>query len=455
MLYVHVTMLMVAPRFSFRGLVRTCRLSSNLQQGTTDYPDFQTAEDYYEEMADARKLQSFGNFKELGVTSKLCRALEREGIVAPTPIQCIALPETLSGDCNCMIQSETGTGKTLTYLLPALQDTRPGLTSVILTPSRELATQVFYWSRKLAGGRKESRRVAIMVSGPGEEEQSKAFKESKPHVLIGTPKRLLQLVEENRDVFHAVRRIVLDEGDKILQPLGERAPWRKRKVRDSHPRPGKTVVEMILRGRQRMDMICSSATISKSLRAELADIGWGSDARFISTVKQPMLPAAIEHQYIRCSSDGEDEVGVSKIAAFVEYFRRCNLTSSLVFIRSTSPMDNFVSALTSRGVRAAALYKSLTPELYEKFLSHFRRGEVEVLVGTDQTVRGLDFCFVDTVFLMEAPRNAHEYIHLAGRVGRMGKCGRAVVIVDEEAPRDLVRLQRIHTQLGVQGTEIE
>ena len=83
------------------------------------------------------------------------------------------------------------------------------------------------------------------------------------------------------------------------------------------------------------------------------------------------------------------------------------------------------------------------------FLVELKRGNIDVGVGTEQTVRGLDFCFVDTVFLMEVPRNAQEYIHLAGRVGRMGRRGSVVVMVEDNDPRNSTRLRRIHSQLRV------
>ena len=432
----------------------SCRLFATSRQGSELGPDYYTAEDYFQ---DSMTVET-DNFKDLGVTSLLRRRLAREGIVTPTAIQSMALPETFLRECQVMVQAETGTGKTLTYLLPALQDVRPGLTSLILTPSRELATQVFYWSKKLAGNRKDSRRVAVVYSGQKEQDSVKLVEETKPNILIGTPKCLLQMFLEKGTLFRSVRRIVLDEGDKILQPLGEHSPWRKRRVRDIHPRPGRLLVEGVLKGKQKVGLICTSATIYKALRAELAEIGWGDNAKFITTVQHASLPATIEHQFIRCTSEEEEEEeekDVSgKTTALVQHFKTFGLTSALVFIGGSSPMDSFVSQLTYRGLKSVALYKSLTPEVYDKFLEEAKQGEINVLVGTEQTVRGLDFCFIDTVFLMEVPRNAQEYIHLAGRVGRMGQKGKVVVMIGEEDPRDMTRLRRIHSQLGVEGTEL-
>ena len=441
-------MLKYRTRFCFRSwqLRRFCQLSTN-----TDVPDkeFYTIEEYLNEEKERdpeeqRKLE-IDNFKELGVTTALRKRLAQDGIVTPTTIQRLALPETLTRNQRLVIQAETGTGKTLTYLIPALQDNRPGLTSLILTPTRELATQVYYWSKKLAGERKDSQRVAVVFSGPGEERQKDKFAEIKPNVLIGTPKIVLKMFRDNKTEFESVRRIVLDEGDKLLQPVPEKSQWRRRKVRELHPRSGRVLVESIMR--QKMDLICTSATVNRALKAELSEIGWGPSLKLISTIERATLPPSIEHHVIHCSCEEGDS---DKITAIVDHFKKAELTSALVFVKASTPMNKFVASLAERGLKSAALYINLLPELYEQFIAKLKRGEIDVIVGTEQTVRGLDFCFVDTVFLMEVPRNAQEYVHLAGRVGRMGRRGSVVVMVGDNDSRNSTRLERIHSQLGVE-----
>ena len=186
-------------------------------------------------------------FKDLGVNSDMRRSLRNCGITVPTRIQQLALPATISGKGSCIIQSETGSGKTLSFLLPALQETQPGLTSLIVTPTRELATQMFFWAQKLTGNRKDSRRVGLLLSGEAEENLMNQFRKNKPHLLIGTPKILLNVIKEKMELGHSLQRLILDEGDKLLQPLHEKASWRKRRVRDIHPRPTRLLVETLVR----------------------------------------------------------------------------------------------------------------------------------------------------------------------------------------------------------------
>ena len=155
-----------------------------------------------------------------------------------------------------------------------------------------------------------------------------------------------------------------------------------------------------------MDLICTSATVNRALKAELSEIGWGPSPNLISTIERATLPPSIEHQVIHCSCEEGDS---DKISALVDHLKKAELTSALVFVKASTPMNKFVASLAERGLKSAALYINLLPELYEQFIAKLKRGEIDVIVGTERTVRGLDFCFVDTVFLMEVPRNAQEY----------------------------------------------
>ena len=143
--------------------------------------------------------------------------------------------------------------------------------------------------------------------------------------------------------------------------------------------------------KQRMDLICTSATVNRALKAELSEIGWGASPKLISTIERATLPPSIEHHVIHCSC--EEDGYSDKLAALVDHFKKEELTSALVFINASTPMNKFVSGLAERGLKSAALYINLLPELYEQFIEKLKRREIDVVVGTElQTVRGLDFC---------------------------------------------------------------
>ena len=433
-------------------------------------------------------------FRSLGVQSTYLRALKTEGITTPTLVQAEALPITLSTRANCIINSETGTGKSLTFLLPALQDPNPGLTTLILTPSRELAVQLYYQGTLLAGKNKNSQRIGLLYSGVDIEETFKEFVKVKPHILIGTPKRILAMVCANSHLFKHLNRVVLDEVDRILMPLSRHAPRKRRELRELRPRQGATIVEKLLsigsaNGRN-LQLICASATINRLFIEELKELGWGDSAEVISTIGRLTTPPEIKHLYVQCSDTTEDEEDVhaeelsdvedeekpqstactsegeegstkaalgvhpSKIDTLVELFRSSGDKCALVFIHRGASINHFISALTERGIRATALYISaLEPKKYSEFLEDFRSGEIQMVVDTEQTVRGLDFAWLNSVYIMEVPKTAKEYLHMCGRVGRVGKEGKATVIASTDF--EVTRMNRFYTALGVSAEEVE
>ena len=382
----------------------------------------------------------------------------------PTPIQSKALPVSLTKGSDCIIQSETGSGKTLTFLLPTLQDPSIGLSTLILVPTRELASQVQYQALKLTGTKKNHKRVFVMFTSYGEEdEQMEEYERIRPHILIGTPKRILQMLETRRGEFATLRRLILDEVDKLLLPLERKATRRQKAVREVHPRPVAAVVEKLLSvssGQKPIQLICTSATANPALQEELEEIGWKSDVRFLSvdtddantTVCTAKLtaPRSIQHRYILC--DPTDRM--VKMDKLAECFLASGEKSALVFIHKEASVTKFVEGLCKRGVRAVPLYKQvLNHEDYSQFLAEFKSGKIQLAVGTQETVRGLDFTWLNTVYLTEVPRNASDYLHMCGRVGRLGREGKVVVLVAGDHEQS--RLLRQFSRLGVQGMELE
>ena len=395
------------------------------------------------------------SFQDLGIKSSLCKVLKRDNIIVPTLIQTEALPMTLSRDNHCIIHSETGTGKTLTFLLAALQDATPALTTLILVPTRELAVQMHYQAVRLAGTRKDSKRILAMFSGVDIKKQLEQYNTLRPHILIGTPKRILDLLDTSLQDFSILHRLVLDEADKILMTPSKRITAKKKAVREIHPRPGRAIVERILTAPKRRgntQLICTSATVNDALREELIQIGWGPDADLISTMTVQSLtpPRSIEHHYIVCS----EQEGMNKLDLLLEHFYTSKEKSALVFIHRGASILTFVDELNEKGINAAALYSNtVTPTGYPQFLDEFKSGKIPLVVGTEETVRGLDFTWLNTVYIMEVPRSASEYLHLCGRVGRLGRHGRAVVFVTSE--QEVKRMTMHYSRLGVHGKVVE
>lgn len=401
------------------------------------------------------------SFQQLGVKPSLCRALELDNIHLPTTIQYQALPFTMINKRHCIIRSETGTGKTLTFLLPALQEHLPGLTTLILVPTRELAVQMYHQAKKLIvdGSDKRARRVMVVFSGGGYDKEENSLAGVRPHILVGTPKRVLNLLSSNEKNFTSLRRLVLDEVDKLLLLPNKRSA-RKQALREIHPRPARLIVEKVLglSKRYKTQLIATSATVDHQVNEELSVLGWGPDPVVIWTsdrVNHLISPNSIEHHYLLCYGDDNERhlEEYDKLDALVDHFRTSSEKSALTFIHRNAPILKFVYDLRKRGIVAEALHEScLNPSQYQQFLEDFKSGKIEMVVCTEETVRGLDFVWLSTVYLMVVPRTATEYLHLCGRVGRVGRRGQAIVILEDE--RELTRIIGHYMKLHVRGQKL-
>ena len=401
------------------------------------------------------------SFQELGIKPSLCKALKDDNILIPTTVQYKALPLTMSHKRNCIIRSETGTGKTLTFLLPALQEQLPGLTTLILVPTRELAVQMHHQAKKLVKDNrdKRARRVMVVFSGGSEEDDEETLVDVRPHVLIGTPKRVLQLIDADEKEFVSLRRVVLDEVDKLLL-LAHKRSAKKQAVRERHPRPASLIVERLLSLKRmyKTQLIATSATADDQIKEALSVLGWGPDPLVVSTsdkMSQLISPDLIEHCYLPCYNSDEAQFpeGYDKLDALVNHFRSNSDKSALVFIHRNARISQFLYDLRKRGIVAEALHENcLNPSQYQQFIEDFRSGRIEMVVCTEETVRGLDFMWLSSVYLMVVPRTASEYLHLCGRVGRVGRRGQAIVILEDEKER--TRMKAHYTKLHVHSKDL-
>lgn len=320
-------------------------------------------------------------FSELGVSSKIRKSLAAEDITVPTLVQHEVLPITLSSTQNCIVQSPTGSGKTLTYLIPALQDPYPGLHSLIIVPSRELAIQIEHFARKLISKGKLSRSLLTLYSGGSDSVSLKEVIRTSPPpgIIVGTPKRLLELVKLEAGMFKFVRRIILDEVDKLL-PSGQkkvRTFSKKRLFLHEHTKPAAAIMRWLVsvnHDRHNVQYIASSATINEELIDKLVEYGWNEDYRIISTSQMDSLstPTTIRHGYI---VDSSNSLQYNKLDLLATYLRK-NQGKAMVVIHRNAPISTFVFELRQRKVNAVPLHEhTLNASTYSAFLQEFRSGE--------------------------------------------------------------------------------
>ena len=357
------------------------------------------------------------DFRALNLHPHLVQAVAELGYTEPTPIQSALIPIMLAGR-DVIGQSQTGSGKTAAFSLPILQtldlgeDHQPGLAgSLIVTPTRELAMQV---ARAIYGyGRLRSARVLAVYGGQPYGRQIRRLKNGVD-IVVGTPGRLLDLIQKGELDLSAVRVLVLDEADEMLS-MGF--------IEDIE-----AILQAIPESRQ---TALFSATVPPAIR-RLADKYLRNPQFCAVGPKQLTLATTEQRAYLVNEKD--------KLAALTRLFEVEPIASALVFARTRAGTTQLARELTTRGFPAEVLNGDLSQEAREQVLNRFRRKQVKVLVATDVAARGLDIDDISHVINYDMPHNPESYVHRIGRTGRAGKTGVAFTLL---TPKEGWRLGRI------------
>ena len=363
------------------------------------------------------------NFTDLGLAEPLVRALEAKGYSTPTPIQAQAIPYVLEGR-DLLGIAQTGTGKTAAFVLPSIQRLVDSGKRVlpthcrmlVLAPTRELASQIAESARAYG---KFSRMSVATVFGGTSINKNRQDMARGVDILVATPGRLLDLIEQRFVSLNLIETLVLDEADQMLD-LGFIHALRK-------------IVKMVPRQRQTLFF---SATMPQSIR-ELAD-QFIKDPALVS-IKPAATTAERVDQYATLVNQAE------KQALLTMTLRDPAIERVLVFTRTKHGADRVVRLLGGNGIAANAIHGNKSQANRERALAAFKTGEVKVLVATDIAARGIDVSGVSHVINFELPNVAEQYVHRIGRTARAGNDGIAISFVaDDERPylRDIERLTR-------------
>jgi superfamily II DNA/RNA helicase len=367
-------------------------------------------------------------FRDLDISEEICSGLEAAGIFTTFPIQTLALPLALRGQ-DIIGQARTGTGKTLAFGIPLLELVAEGPAgapkALVVVPTRELAIQVADDLRTAAVNMRA--RVLTVYGGRAYEPQIDALT-AGVDIVVGTPGRLLDLAERRHLDLSAVRTLVLDEADKMLDlgflPDVERivklVPDQRQTMLFSATMPG-DVVTLARRHMRRPTHI----------RAE------GHD--------EP-APAPSTRQYVFRAHQ------MDKIEVLARVLQARNRGLTMVFCQTKRAADQVASALATRGFAVATVHGDLGQGQRERALRAFRSGKVDVLTATEVAARGLDVDDVTHVVNYECPDDDMTYVHRIGRTGRAGKAGVAVTFVDW---RDMHRWKLINDALDLGKPEPE
>ncbi len=366
---------------------------------------------------------STSSFVELGVAEPLRRALTAEGYTDPTPIQTQAIPVLLEGR-DILGLAQTGTGKTAAFSLPLLQRLcavhqqreHKCVRALVLAPTRELAIQIGDSIR--AYGRFMHLRHTVIVGGVSQHPQMKALA-SGVDILVATPGRLLDHMNQGNVRLDKVEILVLDEGDRMLD-MGFIRDIRK-------------IMAKLPRNRQSM---LFSATMPTNV-AELAHAILNKPVRIDITPKQRTAEKIEQSVYHVAAGE--------KRALLIGLLEQPALEKVLVFTRTKHLANRVAAHLTAAGVRSDAIHGNKSQGARQRALAGFRAGDTRVLVATDIAARGIDIDHVSHVINFDLPNEPESYVHRIGRTARAGASGIAISFCDDSERtylRDIETLTR-------------
>ncbi|MBA3830461.1 MAG: DEAD/DEAH box helicase [Chthoniobacterales bacterium] len=359
-------------------------------------------------------------FRSLGLEDRILKAIQEAGYTEPTPIQTAAIPEVLAGRDVIGI-AQTGTGKTAAFVLPILthlvrqtrENQRPGTRALIIAPTRELVVQIEENVRDYA--RHLPLRMATVYGGVSERPQIQALR-SGVELVVATPGRLIDLMEQRQTNFAGVEFLVLDEADRMLD-MGFLPPIRQ-------------IVRALPAKRQ---TLLFSASLSREIEAlthefqrspKVIEIGRRANpaetvTQLVYEVRPHLKPALLQHLL----ADEE-------------------LDTVLVFTRTKHGADRLARRLESSGIKTGTIHSNRSQSQRLRALKDFKSGAVRVLVATDVAARGIDVDGISHVVNYDFPMHSEDYVHRIGRTGRAHAVGDAISFVTPEDQGPLRSLER-------------
>lgn len=374
------------------------------------------------------------NFTDLGLDPRLSTILDHQGITRPTEIQALAVPTAIVGH-DLIASSKTGSGKTLAYLLPTMQRlmrqkalTKKDPRVLILTPTRELAKQVYAQLRSLVSG--TQLRAVLVLGGENFNDQAKALGKD-PHVVVATPGRLVNHLDERSLFLDGLELLILDEADRMLD-LGFAEQLNRINQIASH------------RLRQ---------TLMFSATLEHAEVNSMAKTLLKSPKRIAIGAANAEHADIEKRFYLADHLD-HKQALLERILDTETYQQVIIFTATRADTERLSQRLSGRGLKTAALSGEMSQTDRNKIMDSFSRGQQQVLITTDVASRGLDLLQVSLVVNFDMPKQAEEYVHRIGRTGRAGAKGVAISLV---GPKDWDAFKRVESflQQSVNFGELE
>ena len=357
-------------------------------------------------------------FLDLGITEQLNSKLQENNLVTPTAVQTKGIPEILEKK-SVLFQSETGTGKTLAFLLPILQNINEddkSVQAIILSPTHELSSQIKGEIQKIS-----NYKTMLCIGGTPLKRQIETLKE-KPKVVIGSPVRIKELIFLKKLKVQGVKTIVFDEIDRLIEP----------EIRDE-------TIDLLKLLNSDVQLIGCSATVKPNVKkvfeTALSSMRENSQIEYIELPLEDILQKRITHWAIYAEQRNKIDTLRSLISAIKP-------EKLLIFTAKTDQVAIITDKLQYKKIDCVGLHSKTDKIQRKTIIDRFKSGKTKILITSDLAARGLDIQGVTHIVQMDLPSNDDFFIHRAGRTGRAGNTGINIVIGDGYEMKKYANLEK-------------
>lgn len=364
-----------------------------------------------------------GSFKEMNIKDKIIAGLKKDSITVPTDIQLKTI-ELAMDNKDIIAEAVTGSGKTLAYLLPSFNSIDPDskeLNTLVIAPTHELVIQINNVIKQLSKDSNHAIRSTTIIGNVNIKRQIENLK-AKPHIIVGTPGRILELIKLKKIKAHQIKTVVIDEADKMLS--------------DNNIKTVLDVIKTTLRDRQ---LLIFSAHIN--------------DMAIERALHHMKTPEIIRLDATKVNRDIEHLCLITekrnKINTLRKVIHATKPKKTIVFINKNELIQEVVSKLSFHKIKVVGVFGNGTKVARKKAIDAFKGGKATVLIASDLVARGLDFKDITHVISLDLPVNLNEYTHRAGRTGRAGNKGTAISIITEQ---EIKALMKIEAETGIEFT---
>ena len=358
-------------------------------------------------------------FTEFKFKDYIQEALMDLNFVEATPVQEKLIPVVLSGR-DLVGESKTGSGKTHTFLLPIFQmldEEADSVQAVITAPSRELAAQIYQASRQLASFSEREIRVANYVGGTDKARQIGKLESSQPHIVIGTPGRIYDLVDSGDLAIHKAKTFVVDEADMTLD-MGFLA----------------TVDKIAGRLPKDLQFLVFSATIPQKLQPFLKKY---LSNPVIEQIKTKTVIADTIENWLLSTKGRDKNAQIYQISQLLQPYL------AMIFVNTKTRADELHSYLTAQGLKVAKIHGDIAPRERKRIMNQVKNLDFEYIVATDLAARGIDIEGVSHVINDAIPQDLSFFVHRVGRTGRNGLLGTAITLYQPSDDSDIRELEKM------------